>query len=57
MFIEFNFEVLSSFEKEVWDLYYNELKTMDSIAEIMEVDLKSIKNAIYRIRCKLKEQL
>ncbi len=55
--IEFNFEVLSSFEKEVWDLYYNELKTMDSIAEIMEVDLKSIKNAIYRIRCKLKEQL
>ena len=56
-FIFFDLKSLSDFEKRVWDLYYNERKIIKSIAEILKTDEKSIKNAIYRIKCKLKEQL
>lgn len=57
LFIFFDLKSLSDFEKKVWDLYYNERKIIKSIAEILNTNEKSIKNAIYRIKCKLKEQL
>ena len=55
--IYFDINVLSDFEKKVWNLYYNEKLIMKSIAKTLNTDLKSIKNAIYRIKHKLKQQL
>src|SRR5690606_25359326 len=43
------------FEKEVFDLYFIEHFTEDSIAIMLEKDKKQIQNALHRIKLKIRE--
>src|SRR5690554_6557116 len=45
---------LSKLEKDIYEMYFNDKLTIDSIAKTLNKDKKSIKNAIYRIKVKLK---
>ncbi|MBN3490897.1 sigma-70 family RNA polymerase sigma factor [Acholeplasma equirhinis] len=45
-----------AFEKEVYKLKYIEHLTDETIAENLAKDLKSVRNAIHRIKIKVKEQ-
>ena len=47
---------LSKYEYRVWELYFSGCSTSE-IAKWLNTDSKSISNAIYRIRVKLKESL
>ena len=47
---------LSKYEYKVWELYFSGCSTTE-IAKKLNTDPKSISNAIYRIRVKLKESL
>ncbi len=47
---------LSKYEYKVWELYFSGCSTSE-IAKRLNTDSKSISNAIYRIRVKLKESL
>lgn len=47
---------LSEFEKKVFGLYLQNL-SYSEIAEILGISLKSVDNALYRIRCKLKNSI
>jgi RNA polymerase sporulation-specific sigma factor len=47
---------LSKYEYRVWELYFSGCSTSE-IAKRLNTDSKSISNAIYRIRVKLKESL
>ena len=47
---------LSEFEKKVFDLYLEDLSYAE-IAESINVSLKAVDNAVYRIRCKLKKHI
>jgi DNA-binding CsgD family transcriptional regulator len=47
---------LSQYEYKVWSLYVSG-KTAKDIGKIVGVDEKSVNNAIYRIRKKLRERL
>ena len=47
---------LSKYEYKVWELYFSGCSTSE-IASKLNTDSKSISNAIYRIRVKLKESL
>ena len=47
---------LSSYEYNVWELHLAGLSTAE-IAKKLNTDSKSISNAIYRIRAKLRESL
>lgn len=49
-------ENLSDFEKKVWDMYLSG-ETADSIAKALSKDTKSINNALFRIRKKLRSAL
>jgi len=45
---------LSPLEMEIKRMYFDERLTIDSISKILNKDIKSVKNAIYRIKVKLK---
>lgn len=48
------YEALSPFEREVFDMYLSEMP-YESIAFVTGKDVKSISNAVFRIRTKLKQ--
>lgn len=46
---------LAPFEKEVCRLHYDERLTIETISKMLEKDKKSVRNAIHRIKVKLRE--
>ncbi|CDR31382.1 RNA polymerase factor sigma-70 [Acholeplasma oculi] len=44
---------LTAFEKDVFKLFFTDKMTQDNIAKTLDKDIKSIKNAIYRIKVKI----
>ncbi|WP_162146978.1 sigma factor [Acholeplasma granularum] len=48
---------LAPFEKEVYHRYFKQHQTIDYIAESLNKSNKSIKNAIYRIKVKIKDEI